>query len=45
MAVPKRKTPRSKTRMRRAANWRLEAPATWRIMLDKGEDACDCSRP
>ena len=27
MAVPKRKTPRSKTRMRRASNWRLEAPA------------------
>ncbi len=25
--------------------WRLEAPATWRIVLDKGEDACDCSRP
>ena len=27
MAVPKRKTPRSKTRMRRASNWRLAAPA------------------
>jgi len=27
MAVPKRKTPRSKTRMRRAANCLLEAPA------------------
>jgi large subunit ribosomal protein L32 len=27
MAVPKRKTPRSKTRTRRAANWRLDAPA------------------
>jgi large subunit ribosomal protein L32 len=25
MAVPKRKTPRGKTRSRRAANWRLEA--------------------
>ena len=27
MAVPKRKTPRSKTRMRRASSWRLDAPA------------------
>ena len=27
MAVPKRKTPRSKTRMRRASSWTLEAPA------------------
>ncbi len=27
MAVPKRKTPRGKTRSRRAANWRLESPA------------------
>ena len=27
MAVPKRKTPRAKTRTRRASNWRLEAPA------------------
>lgn len=26
MAVPKRKTPRSKTRTRRASNWRLDAP-------------------
>jgi ketosteroid isomerase-like protein len=25
--------------------WRLEAPATWRIVLDKGDDFCDCSRP
>jgi ketosteroid isomerase-like protein len=22
--------------------WRLEAPGTWRIILDKGEDFCDC---
>ena len=22
--------------------WRLEAPGTWRIILDKGEDYCDC---
>ncbi len=27
MAVPKRKTPRSKTRKRRASSWTLEAPA------------------
>jgi large subunit ribosomal protein L32 len=27
VAVPKRKTSRSKTRTRRAANWRLETPA------------------
>jgi large subunit ribosomal protein L32 len=26
MAVPKRKTPRSRTRTRRAASWRLDAP-------------------
>jgi large subunit ribosomal protein L32 len=26
MAVPKRKTPRAKTRSRRAANWRLASP-------------------
>jgi ketosteroid isomerase-like protein len=25
--------------------WRLEAPATWRIVLDKGDDACDCKAP
>jgi large subunit ribosomal protein L32 len=27
MPVPKRKTPRAKTRSRRAAIWRLDAPA------------------
>jgi ketosteroid isomerase-like protein len=25
--------------------WRLEAPGTWRIVLDKGNDVCDCARP
>ncbi len=25
--------------------WRLEAPGTWRIVFDKGEDVCDCKRP
>jgi ketosteroid isomerase-like protein len=25
--------------------WRLEAPGTWRIVLDKGDDYCDCARP
>jgi len=24
--------------------WRLEAPGTWRIVFDKGSDACDCPR-
>ncbi len=27
MAVPKRKTPRSKTRMRRASSWTISEPA------------------
>jgi ketosteroid isomerase-like protein len=25
--------------------WRLEAPDTWRIVFDKGDDVCDCARP
>jgi ketosteroid isomerase-like protein len=24
--------------------WRLEAPGTWRIVFDKGCDACDCGK-
>ena len=24
--------------------WRLEAPGTWRIVFDKGNDACDCEK-
>lgn len=24
--------------------WRLEAPATWRIVFDKGCEACDCGK-
>jgi ketosteroid isomerase-like protein len=24
--------------------WRLEAPGVWRIVFDKGDDACDCPR-
>ena len=25
--------------------WRQEAPGVWRIVLDKGYPACDCTRP
>ena len=25
--------------------WRLEAPGTWRIVFDKGNDVCDCAKP
>jgi ketosteroid isomerase-like protein len=25
--------------------WRLEAPETWRIIFDKGNDVCDCAKP
>jgi len=25
--------------------WRQEAPGTWRIVLDKGNAACDCAKP
>ena len=25
--------------------WRLEAPGTWRIVFDKGNDVCDCPKP
>ncbi|MBK9572748.1 MAG: nuclear transport factor 2 family protein [Rhodoferax sp.] len=25
--------------------WRLEAPNTWRIVFDKGNDVCDCPKP
>jgi len=24
--------------------WRLEAPGTWRIVVDKGNDVCDCAK-
>jgi ketosteroid isomerase-like protein len=24
--------------------WRLEAPGTWRIVFDKGNEACDCAK-
>lgn len=24
--------------------WRLEAPDTWRIVFDKGNEACDCKK-
>ena len=24
--------------------WRLEAPGTWRIVFDKGNDVCDCAK-
>jgi ketosteroid isomerase-like protein len=25
--------------------WRLEAPGIWRIIFDKGNEVCDCSKP
>lgn len=25
--------------------WRLEAPGVWKIVFDKGNDACDCKAP
>ena len=25
--------------------WKLEAPGTWRIVFDKGNDVCDCAKP
>jgi ketosteroid isomerase-like protein len=25
--------------------WRLEAPGTWRIIFDKGNNVCDCAKP
>ena len=25
--------------------WRQEAPGTWRIIFDKGDDACECKAP
>jgi ketosteroid isomerase-like protein len=25
--------------------WRLEAPGVWRIVFDKGNEVCDCSKP
>ena len=25
--------------------WRLEAPGRWRIIFDKGGEACDCAKP
>ena len=24
--------------------WRLEAPSTWRVVFDKGDDACECEK-
>jgi ketosteroid isomerase-like protein len=25
--------------------WRLEAPGTWKIIFDKGNEVCDCPKP
>lgn len=28
-----------------ASTWRLEAPGVWRVIFDRGNDACDCQKP
>ena len=25
--------------------WRLEAPGTWKVIFDKGNEVCDCPKP
>jgi ketosteroid isomerase-like protein len=27
------------------STWRLEAPGVWRVVFDRGDDACDCPNP
>lgn len=35
--------PQGKLVARYNSVWRLEAPGTWRVLFDKGEDVCDCA--
>jgi ketosteroid isomerase-like protein len=37
--------PNGKVFARFTSIWRLEAPNTWRIVFDKGNEVCDCPRP
>jgi ketosteroid isomerase-like protein len=37
--------PRGKEVATYTSIWRLEAPGVWRIVFDKGNDACDCAKP
>jgi ketosteroid isomerase-like protein len=36
--------PRGKLVATYTSIWRLEAPGVWRIVFDKGNDACDCAK-
>ena len=37
--------PDEHVRVASVAVWRQESPGVWRIVLDMGNDACDCPKP